>query len=260
MFSGITSSFEGDERRVVGFALERVVVAQRIALRPSAYGVLALQDQSDGLFQRGSERGVVLLDVDAQQEFGRFHRAAVVESRIAVVVSELLQPPCALADGRIPLFQRVFAREIEQIVPAAAGQLSPNQSRGDSLGSFVIVFVARGVIGVEHQMSDRRGSGRLDPCHRALGFQFAPRTRKVGQIAPDEAAAVTRHVHHVMCGPFHGVEDASFGLGLAGGCRLAGCCCQRQPQSAIRIRFIMSVGYSERMVNRNESKQAAPSP
>ena len=82
--------------------------------------------------------------------------------------------------------------------------LDGDEHPGNLQRLFVVVFVAGGVIGIEHQVTHGRGAGRLDPDHRAVGgFEFSPLAAAVGQVVPYEGSLVADAVHHEGCGAAH---------------------------------------------------------
>src|SRR5690606_7931567 len=107
-------------RRVVGVAVLRELIPQRIALRPSANGILTVEDELNRLVERRLVLRIELLDVQPEQERRRIGRDLIVERRVAVVVLEFFEAPRISPDGRIPILERSVAREIDDIVPTAA--------------------------------------------------------------------------------------------------------------------------------------------
>ena len=187
---------QGDKRRVVSLPVEGVIIAQRITLRPATHRILALEHKVNHLLQCRAILRIVLLDIHAQQEGSRLHRTTIVVGGITIVVLELLQSPTGLTDGCIPLFERIFTGKVEDIVPAATFELSPDQRSGHTLGLGIIILIARSVVSIKQQMAHRRRSGRLNPDHRPFGLHLAPLTRHVGQIVPHKTAIVAHLVHH----------------------------------------------------------------
>ena len=200
---------ERDAGRVVGCAVGvGMVVHQRPALGPSSDGILAFEDHADGFVERRFELRIVLFKVDAHEEIERRGRHIVVERGIAVIVAVLTHAPGVTADGLEPPPFGSRSGQVELVVPAPAGKLSPDQDAGRAHGHVVIKLVTRGVVGVDHQLPHLGGS-LLDPHHRGVGFQFTPAARKVGGVVPDEPALGTHTVVHEAGGLLHGRKELS---------------------------------------------------
>ena len=150
-----------------------MVVHQRPALGPAPDGILAFEDHADGFVERRLELRIVLFKVDAHEEIERRGRHIVVERGVAVVVTVLAHAPGVAADGLEPPPFGGRSGQVELVVPAPAGKLSADEDAGRAHGHVVIELVARGVVGVDHQLSHLGGS-LLDPHHRGVGFQFTP--------------------------------------------------------------------------------------
>src|SRR5262245_38523406 len=127
----------------------RELMLQRIALRPTADRILAVDDELNRFIQSRPVLWIALFDVQAKQEFSRLRGSRIVERRIAPVVLELFQTPAVLADGVVPFLQGTVSREIDDVVPSSGWVLSPNQRTRDFLRSLVVVLVAGRVVGVE---------------------------------------------------------------------------------------------------------------
>ena len=118
---------------------------------------------------------------------------------------ELLKAPCLASDGGIELLEFILASEVLHIVPTALGMLHLHDDTGNLTGLFVVVLVSRSVIGIDHEMTHRGGTGRLQPNHRAVGgLQFAPLATAIGQITPDEGSLIADAVHHELGSTAHG--------------------------------------------------------
>ena len=195
---------DGDKRRVVGLSAERMVVHQRIALGPSAIVILTLQQEANGFLQGTVKLIILLLQIDAQQEFSTMHRGLVVEGRITVIMLELLQSPSLPTDGSIPFLRCLLRLVIEHIVPSTRRFLTMNDAAGHLAGTFVIIHIARGMIGIQQHLTHIGSTGRLQPYHRAPRLQLTPLTGKVGQIAPHETTFIRHYVHHVLRSTTHG--------------------------------------------------------
>ena len=211
--SGVDPVVDGDERTVVGLALLDEVVAQGPALRPAAHRVLALDHEVDGLVDGGAVAGIPVLGVHPQQET-RGVDGAVVEGGVAGIVEMLL---CAVlvaaGDGLVPVLERSLAGEVGHVVPAAAGQLCPDQGRGRLLGGPQVVFIAGGVPGIEEDVA-HRGRTALDPHHRGFALEFSPDAGEVGGVVPKVSAVVGDLLDHEGRGFLHRRADLVVGQPL----------------------------------------------
>ena len=102
--------------------------------------------------------------------------------------------------------------EVDEIIPAAAPVLAPDQGAADLLGGRVIIFVAGRVIGVEEEVAHGRGARRLDPDHARLRLDLAPAPRHVGQVGPDVAAVGRDLLDHEGGGALHRPLDLGAAL------------------------------------------------
>ena len=171
--AGVDAVVDGDEGAVVGLALLDEVIAQGPALRPAAHGVLALDHEVDGLVDGRTVARVPVLGVHPEQEAGGVDRA-VVEGGVAGVVEVLLGAILVAArHGLVPVLERGLAGEVGHVVPAAAGQLGPDQRSRGLFGGAQVVLVAGGVVGVQEDVA-HRGRAALDPHHAGLALQLAP--------------------------------------------------------------------------------------
>lgn len=86
-----------------------------------------------GFFSRGQVNRVLFLQVHAQHELGGDSCRGVVKGRVAVVMLKLFKPPAVQADDFIPELERLFTREVIDVVPTARAVLGC----GDGLGGAV---------------------------------------------------------------------------------------------------------------------------
>ena len=144
---------EGDERRIVLLATERMAVHERITLGPTAVGVLADEHEVNHLVERLAHLGIFLFKIDTQQERCTLGSSLIVECAVAVIVLEFLQTPGLSADSGIELLEFVFTCQILDVVPASFGMLHLHNDLGNLAGLLIIIFVARGMQGIDHQMT-----------------------------------------------------------------------------------------------------------
>ena len=181
-----------------------MAVHERITLGPTAVGVLADKHEVDDLVECLAHLGIFLFKIDTQQERCTLGSGFIVECAVAIIVLEFLQSPSLSADSGIELLEFVFTCQILDVVPASFGMLHLHDDLGNLPRLLIIIFVARGMKGINHQMAHRWRAGRLQPHHRAVGrLQLAPLTAAVGQIAPDECSFIADRVHHEGCGSAH---------------------------------------------------------
>ena len=184
-----------------------MVIAQGPTLRPTAVGVLAVEHKLDDAIQRPTNFGIVFLDIQTQQESACHDCGFVVEGAVAIIMLKLLHAPSLTPQRGIERTQLLLACQVLDVVPAPFGMLHANQDMRHLAGLFIVILVARGVIGIEQQMSDGRGAGRLHPHHGAEWcFQFAPLPAPVGTIFPHESTLHTHRVHHILRGTMHGFQ------------------------------------------------------
>ena len=194
-----------------GHRLGRTVVSWE-ALRPAALDDAFLElrgdHEIDSFLDRSFEARVFLFQVHAQHELCGDRRGGVVESGIAVIVLEFLQPPAVDADGLIPFLQRGFAGEVEGVIPATRGVLRFDQCQRGALCRLIEDRIARGVVSVQEAMPHRRGRDRLHPAHRRVGFHLAPAFIPVGREIFPNVAPLERHgLVHVGGGARHGAAS-----------------------------------------------------
>ena len=144
---------EGDERRIVFLATERMAVHERITLGPTAVGVLADKHEVDDLIERLANLRIFLFEIDSQQERCTLGCGLIVERAVAVIVLEFLQTPSLSADSGIELLEFVFACQVFDVVPASFGMLHLHNDLGNLAGLLIIIFVTRGMKGIDHQMT-----------------------------------------------------------------------------------------------------------
>jgi hypothetical protein len=154
-------------------------MAQRKPLRPAADRILAVEHEADRLVDGWLPAGILFLQVQPQHEDGRVGGRLIVERRVAVVVLELFEPPRVPAHGRIPIAQAPIAREIDDIVPAAARMLAPHERPAHLRGRAVVVLVTGRVVRIQEQVPHAGSAGRLQPDHCLACLHLAPAARKV---------------------------------------------------------------------------------
>ena len=123
-------------------------------------------------------------------------------------------PSVSVVHPFVPVPEGSLSREIGHVGPPSARELRPDQRFGGLFRRPVIVFVPRGMIGVQKKMPHGRGSGRLDPHHRGLRLQFAPDAGKIGGVVPEVTAPVTHFFDQKGRRLFHGGQHPAVQRGL----------------------------------------------
>ena len=100
---------------------------ERKALWPATIVVLAVDDETNRLFQCSAESVVRSFQCHTQHELRRLSCAGIVERGIAIVMMKFLEPPTVLADGVVPTLCRFLTGKIVQVVPAAGRMLRSDQ-------------------------------------------------------------------------------------------------------------------------------------
>ena len=144
---------KGDERRIVFLATERMAVHERITLGPTTVGVLADKHEVDDLVERLANLRIFLFEIDSQQERCTLGSSFIVKRAVAIIVLEFLQTPSLSADSGIELLEFVFTCQVFDVVPASFGMLHLHDDLGNLAGLLIIIFVARNMKGIDHQMT-----------------------------------------------------------------------------------------------------------
>lgn len=190
----------------------------RIALRPSARGILRGEDEADRAVERRPVSRIALLEIEPQQQPRAFDRGVIVKGGVPVIMPEFLEAPAVAADRRVPAPERFLSGEVDDVVPAAARMLAADQRVRGLLRGAIIELLAGPVVGIEEDLAHLRRARRLRPDHRRKGFHLTPAARQIGQVGPDIAAFNRDLFGHEARRAPHRVPDG-LGLRFGAGCR-----------------------------------------
>ena len=200
---------EGQVRRVVGLAVLRELVLERIALRPRADRILAVDDELDRLVERRLVFRIALLDDRAAGEASPTppcpHRRTwrCPSSAGTLRAASRSCRWCRTTRG---------ASGRRRSRPCSSSRRTACCAQISALATFsaacVVILVAGRVIGVQEQMAHRRRARRLDPDHRVASLPSRPSAaNRSGKIRPHVAAVGADAFDHEGRGALHGVED-----------------------------------------------------